>query len=89
MKDLLQELYFEYGEKNPKIHCMNEILNIKTTEGNLKNWLTHNLQKQLLTIIDNENLITCKMSMINFISGIRFGIKLMAELYETSHHIED
>lgn len=89
MEDLLKELYMKYGERNPKIHCMEEILNIKTTEGHLKQWLTHNQQKQLLRIIDNENLITCKMSMMNFIRGIQFGIKIITELYEISYPHKD
>lgn len=76
---VLEQLFDKYGETGVK--CPVEENRIAAAKGNFKKTLNSKQYKQLYRILDDNENITGKMSIMNFESGLRFGIKFMAEIY--------
>jgi hypothetical protein len=79
MEKLLDNLYVNHGE--PKTKCPEEEQRIKIRRGNFKRTLERSQYRQLQRLIDDTDNITDRMSCINFAKGVKFGIKLMIELF--------
>lgn len=76
---ILEQLFDKYGE--PRVKCPVEENRIAAAKGNFKKSLNSKQYKQLYRMLDDNENITGKMSIMNFESGLRFGIKFMAEIY--------
>lgn len=81
MKEILENLYYYYGVTDSKLCCPEEEQRIKTRRGNFKKLLKRNQYRQIQRLLDDTDNITCKMSILNFASGVKFGIKLMTNIY--------
>lgn len=79
METILEQLWDKYGE--PRVKCPVEENRIAAVKGNFKKSLDSKQYKQLYRILDDSENIAGKMSLMNFESGLRFGIKFMAEIY--------
>ena len=82
MKKLLERLYLNYGESSVK--CPEEEQRVQARRGNFKKTLKRRQYRQILRLIDDTDLITDKMSMMNFERGVKFAVKLMSELYSNA-----
>ena len=81
MEKILEQLYIQYGKSNTGAVCLDEEQRISARRGNLKKVLTDKQYNQLFWILNDASLIESKMSVLNFASGVRFGIKFMTEIY--------
>ena len=80
--DTFMELLFDgYGIRDTKKFCPEEEQGIRTRRGNFKKTLHKKQYIQIIRLLDDANMMTEKMSVLNFAQGIRFGIQLMTEVY--------
>jgi len=79
MEKLLELLYYSYGE--PIVKCPEEERRVKVRRGNFKKILKKSQYRQIQRLIDDADSITDKMSVMNFASGVKFGVKFMSEVY--------
>lgn len=86
MEQILENLYNYHGETNSRSHCPQEEQRIKTRRGNFKKILKRNQYRQIQRLLDDTENVTCKMSILNFVSGVRFGVKFMTEVYAVNNN---
>lgn len=82
MNEMLEALYDQFGENKTSKICAKEEQRIRARQGNLQKSLTKNQCRQIFRIICDADTIACKMSLVNFASGVRFGVKFMTAVYE-------
>lgn len=79
METILEQLWDKYGELETE--CPVEENKIAAAKGNFKKSLNSKQYKQFFRMLDDNENIVGKMSLMNFESGLRFGIKFMTEIY--------
>ena len=82
MNEMLEQLYDRFGENSTAQICGKEEQRIRARQGNLSKSLTKSQFRQVFRIICDADTIACKMSLVSFVSGVRFGVKFMTAVYE-------
>ncbi len=80
MEQILEQLYNNFGEVDSRKICPDEKQRIKSRRGNFKRMLKRNQYRQIQRMLDDTDNVACRMSIANFASGVRFGVKFMTEV---------
>jgi len=79
--NILENLFYQHKFNESQYH--EEWQRILTNQGMLKKSFNKWQKKMLILIIDDQGLITEKMAMDSFASGVKFGVKFMIEALGT------